>query len=475
MLISLIFLHLDADVEKMQAVKDAFKFAWDGYKKCAYGHDFLMPKTCNASHWLNGTITLIDSLDTLYLMGFHDELDQAIEYLETNYTNQASGSVFELIIRNVGGLVSAYELTSRPILLDLAINFTKSLLKAFDTPTGLPMPNIDTRSGKASTWGYAPRSTFLAHAGSLAPEFMALSELSGDDTFKNVSDTIMKFFFDQQRFHGLWPHRIDYSTGVFGDIDIGFDAYGDSFYEYLLKLYLLTNKKCVSCGTLYSMSIQGMKDFLTRHTAEGIYVGTIQHGLIDDTITHLSYFIPGMLALGSSYINQDDLDYAIDITKTYEKWYSTKSNLSPESFSLKTYPMKIIDPSYKLRPEFIESLFYLYRFTGENHYREKGWEIFQSIVKYCKTEYGFGTLIDVENPEKGVEDIQDSFLLSETFKYAYLLFADSDTVNLDKFVFTTEGHILRKFNEKWIDEKYKNEQWFYDLDEVVKPFKSVEL
>lgn len=471
----LLFLYLPADIEKMEAVKKAFKHAWGGYKMCALGSDFLKPVSCKGEQWLNASLTLIDSLDTLYVMGLHDDLNQAIDYLEQKFSPHASGSVFELIIRNVGGLVSAYELTNRPILLKLAKEFTKSLLPAFETPTGLPKPNINTTSGRANSWGYAPRSTFLAHAGSLAPEFMALSELTGDDTFMNVSDTIMKFFFEQDQFNGLWPHRIDFTTGVFGSIDIGFDAYGDSFYEYLLKLYILTNKKCVSCGTLYATSIQGMKDFLTRRTLEGVYVGTVKNAQVEDKITHLSYFIPGMLALGSQYFNLDDLDFAKELTKTYEKWYATASNLSAEAFSLKTYPMTIEDTSYKLRPEFIESLFYLYRLTGEEHYREKGWEIFQSIVKHCKTNFGFGTLKDVNNPESGVEDIQDSFLLSETLKYAYLLFADSDLIPLEKYVFTTEGHILRRFSNEWIDSKYMDESWFSELDEVPRPFNPMEI
>ena len=464
-------LFLKEDKEKAEEIKKSFLFAWNGYKKCAFGSDFLMPVSCQPHHWLNASLSIVDSLDTLYVMGLHEELDEAINYMENNFTFNASGSVFELIIRVVGGLVSAYQFTRKESLLMIAEEFANHLLPAFETETGLPKPNIHFNENIASTWGYSPRSTFLAHAGSLMPEFMTLSQYSDNSVYKMVSDNVLEFLFTSNSFHGLWPSRIDFSTGVFGDIDIGFDAYGDSFYEYLLKLSILTDGKCKSCSTLYKRSIQGMKDFLLRSNSNYTFVGTVKKQNTDDELTHLSYFLPGMLALGSLYFNKSDLELAEKIADTYALWHkSSTTGLSPEAFSLKTGELIITDPSYKLRPEFIESCFYLYRITGKQKWRDIGWELYLSIVKHCKVENGFAELIDVNNPERGHQDVQDSFLLAETFKYAYLLFCNSSYIPLNEYVFTTEGHIIKHFDKEWIEENYQDVPWFSNITRDEGPF-----
>ena len=443
-----LLIFLESDPQKLEQIKLLFYDSWIGYKKCAFGYDFLCPISCSGSNWLNSSLTLIDSLDTLYIMGFKNELEDSIKFLENNFTYKANGSVFELIIRVVGGLLSAYQFTQKQILLTIASNFTKLLLPAFNSPTNLPKPNINMTSGQTSTWGWAPRSSFLAHVGSLAPELMTLSQFTNDLIFKETSDKILEFFFKEKSFHGLWPQKIDFNTGLFSNLDLNFDAYCDSFYEYLLKLYILSNKKCTKCGKLYEKSIKGMKKFLLREINNSYYVGGIKSGKKDDNLSYLSYFFPGLLALGSIYFNNTDLELAENLTMTAYEWHkSTKSGLSPESFVIKNNKFEIINPQYKLRPEFIESCFYLYRITGKNKWREIGWEIFQNIIKYCKAPYGFGTLKDVNQPNLGIEDIQDSFLLAETFKYIYLLFSNSSYISINEYIFTTEAHPLKNFNK----------------------------
>ncbi|KAG6885153.1 hypothetical protein C0993_005516 [Termitomyces sp. T159_Od127] len=104
------------------------------------------------------------------------------------------------------------------------------------------------------------------------------------------------------------------------------------------------------------------------------------------------------------------------------------------------------DARYMLRPETVESLFLAYRLTGDQLYRDHGWKIFQSIEKHCKiASGGYATVVNVdENPARH-EDKMESFLMSETLKYLYLLFDDSDTLPLDKYVFNTEAHPLPIF------------------------------
>lgn len=100
---------------------------------------------------------------------------------------------------------------------------------------------------------------------------------------------------------------------------------------------------------------------------------------------------------------------------------------------------------YILRPEAIESLYYLNHITGDPIYREWGWEMWQSIEKGCRTKYGYGHLTDVRR-SSSIDDRAESFFFAETAKYAYLLFKDEKIVDLTKKVFNTEAHPLSVFD-----------------------------
>lgn len=168
---------------------------------------------------------------------------------------------------------------------------------------------------------------------------------------------------------------------------------------------------------------------------------------------HLVCFMGGVLvihlysylqALGNKYFKErDDLQLAKEITETcYRLYKSTKTGIGPEIVLFDTIEndFNIGSNIYLLRPELVESLFYLSRITKDKKYIEMGWEIYQSIEKYCKTESGYSEIKNVnsENPKKN--DGLQSFFLSETLKYLYLLFSDENLIRLEDYVFNTEGH-----------------------------------
>jgi len=110
---------------------------------------------------------------------------------------------------------------------------------------------------------------------------------------------------------------------------------------------------------------------------------------------------------------------------------------------------------YLLRPETIESLFLLWKTTGEEKWRERGWEIFQSIEEHSKTEYGYTNIKSVDYAPFKKDDDMPSWFLAETLKYFYLLFDDSDSISLDKWVLNTEAHPLPKFTwTEWEKKAY---------------------
>jgi len=104
------------------------------------------------------------------------------------------------------------------------------------------------------------------------------------------------------------------------------------------------------------------------------------------------------------------------------------------------------DARYILRPETVESLFLAFRLTGDNRYRDWGWDIFQAIEKHCKVQTGgYASIINVDEVPAEQEDKMETFLMSETLKYLFLLFEDASVLPLDKYVFNTEAHPLPIF------------------------------
>jgi mannosidase alpha-like ER degradation enhancer 2 len=117
----------------------------------------------------------------------------------------------------------------------------------------------------------------------------------------------------------------------------------------------------------------------------------------------------------------------------------TTFGVEPETIDYST--MSIVYPGYQLRPEALESAYYLFSFTGNERYRDMGRAMFEAIERWTRTDAGFAALADVRTKEK--QDRMHSFLLAETFKYAYLLFAPTDALDLRGVVFNTEAHPIR--------------------------------
>jgi len=95
---------------------------------------------------------------------------------------------------------------------------------------------------------------------------------------------------------------------------------------------------------------------------------------------------------------------------------------------------------YILRPEAIESVFIMYRVTGDEMWREKGWRMFNAVQNYTRVEFGYSAIGDVTSDSPYHLDEMESFWLAETLKYYYLLFSTPDTISLDDYVLNTEAH-----------------------------------
>ena len=249
---------------------------------------------------------------------------------------------------------------------------------------------------------------------------------------------------------------------------------GDSWYEYLLKVWVQGGRTKAMKGwhDMWEESMRAMIDKLvfdgeeagTKYVAEfnanhavhkmvSLFSFILLHMAIRMTSCsiycvqdHLTCFVGGMLVLGShgSKHEAEYMKVAAEITKMCWRMYSTQpTGIAPEYVNFQDKKMHVGGKFNIQRPEAIEAIFYMYRKTGDPMYREWAWEMFQNMRRHYRTETGWVGLKDVRSPNPGHDNTMQSFFLAETLKYFYLIFSDSDTINLDEWVLNTEAHPIR--------------------------------
>ncbi|XP_023758959.1 mannosyl-oligosaccharide 1,2-alpha-mannosidase MNS1 isoform X1 [Lactuca sativa] len=441
--------------QRREKVKDAMVHAWTSYEKYAWGHDELQPQSKNGVDSFGGLgATLIDSLDTLYIMGLDEEFQRAKEWITNSldFNKNYDASVFETTIRVVGGLLSAYDLSGEHVFLEKAKDIADRLLPAWDTPSGIPYNIINLVNGNPHNPGWTGGDSILADSGTEQLEFIALSQRTGDPKYQQKVENVIRELNKTFPADGLLPIYINPHKGTTSYSTITFGAMGDSFYEYLLKVWIQGNKTAAvkPYRDMWETSMKGLLTLVRRTEPSSFaYISEKIGSSLIDKMDELACFAPGMIALGSSGYGPDEsskfLNLAEELAWTcYNFYQSTPTKLAGENYffhSGQLQDMSVGTSWNILRPETVESLFYLWRLTGNKTYQEWGWDIFQAFEKNSRVESGYVGLKDVNT---GVKDnMMQSFFLAETLKYLYLLFSPPSVIPLDEWVFNTEAHPLR--------------------------------
>ena len=161
-------------------IRNAMKHVWKGYTTYAYGYDELKPLSkMGYDNWGGMCTTLVDSLDTLWLMGMKKEFWEGREYIEKHLDYNKvtkSISVFETTIRNLGGLLSAFDLSGDKMFLNKAEDLGERMLKAFDSPSGLPYSLTNLNTNESSNLSWLKNQGILADMGTLQLEFRYLGK-----------------------------------------------------------------------------------------------------------------------------------------------------------------------------------------------------------------------------------------------------------------------------------------------------------
>lgn len=460
------------------------------------------------------TLIIIDLDDE-----FQDALNATltIDFLES--IEGCEVNLFESTIRYLGGLMAAYELSNDARILPKLVELGDMLHTAFSTSNGLPCTHCKLldKDLVIKPTEDAP----LADVGSLYLELARLSQITQDEKYMNTVDFVSQVFARTQNessIPGLWPEIV--SPAAIGGERTNFarkstrfalGALSDSAYEYLVKTHLFMGKTRDIYGSMWKMASRQIKRFLlfranipgandTDIIFPGIATRTPGNSetMLETRTEHLACFSGGMFAMASRIFgNPEDFYIGEAITNgCIWAYQNSPTGIMPETFTLLPctsndgrqcewsdsywqdqsnrpehctngdcerfkYPpgyLQVGDASYKLRPEAIESVFIMWRMTGDEYWREAGWAMFESIIEHTRSPFGHAALLstmevfDRDAYEKGLmvrkvlarqTDDMESFWFAETLKYFYLLFSEPDLISLDDWVLNTEAHPFR--------------------------------
>jgi len=419
--------------ELAEIVKQEFLHSWNAYKTYAWEHDELKPLSQSFRDWYSESllITPVDALDAFYLMGLNEEADSIKEFIINNLSFDKDFFVknFEITIRILGGLLSSYQISNDKRLLKLAEDLGNRLLPVFNSQTGMPYMFINLKSGEVKGEISNP-----AEIGTLLIEFGALSKLTGNPVYYDKAKKAITELFNRRSPIGLVGTTVNVETGEWIDSTSHISGRIDSYYEYLLKSALLFDDK--DCKKMWDKSIEVVNRYLAHNTETGLWycqTNMLTGERISTNFGALDAFFPAVLALSIDLTKAEQLQESC-----YKMW--TTFGIEPEEIDYTT--MEATSAVYHLRPEVIESAYYLYFFTKDERYVEMGKTFLESLIKYCKVDAGYAALENVVTKEK--RDEMESFFLAETLKYLYLLFAPANTLDFSKVIFNTEAHPIKK-------------------------------
>jgi mannosidase alpha-like ER degradation enhancer 2 len=415
------------------AVREAFVHAWRGYEQYAWGHDQLLPLSKGARDWYPASLVMtpLDAFDTMLLMGLDSEATRAKALIldSLSFDRDFPVQVFEVTIRLLGALNTAYQMDGDRRFLALATDLGNRLLPAFGSKTGMPYRYVNLRTGAVT----GPVSN-PAEIGTLMLEFGTLSRLTGDPRYYDAAKRAVTALFDRRSAIGLVGSKIDVETGAWHDRESHVTGGIDSYYEYLLKSWLLFGDPDLK--RMWEESIAAANRFLPDERPSGYWYGHVDMDSGTRGVTQfgaLDAFLPAVLALGGDPPRAERLMQSV-----YRMW--TTFGIEPEVLDYAT--MQPVAAGYVLRPEAIESAYYLFRMTGDERYRDMGRVMVDSLLHYTRAETGFAALQSVVTKER--RDQMESFFLAETLKYAYLLFAPPETLDFNAVIFNTEAHPIRR-------------------------------
>lgn len=422
-----------------QEVRDEFLHAWNGYRMFAWGHDEVKPVSGTPTNFFlddhSFGLSIIEAMDTLYVMGLDAELEECVRWIHENLRFDVDGNVqmFEAVIRMVAGLLTGYYATGDRRLFDRSHELADRLLVCFTkSPTGAPYRFANLRTGKVSD----PKSN-LAEIGSNILEFGDLSRLTGDPKYLDASMRAYEAVIGQRSSLDLLGTNFNVETGDFMDPeDDAPDEPADSFYEYLWGGWqMLGNTKT---RDWYRMLVDAINKYKTTRVNGHLWYRAVNYKtgkpMGDPEETELIAFWAELVAKGGDR----EIGEAF-----YDSWTHVLDRFEMLPEVIRFDPLSIVSPVNELRPEYANSAFDLWFLTHDEKYRQTAYRYFRSLRANCRTADGYTVIKDVRTRPMKQGDYFPAYSFSENFKYLYLMFADTPRFDGAHYYLNTEGKILR--------------------------------
>ncbi|KAI0839655.1 glycoside hydrolase family 47 protein [Hypoxylon sp. FL0890] len=491
-----------AHPDRQAAVKEAFQRSWDGYYQYAFPNDTLRPISRTYQNDRNGWgASAVDALSTALVMGNQDVINKIVEHIGSINFNATSPdsenvSLFETTIRYLGGMLSAYDFLTGPLqqyakdqasvakILEQAVNLADVLSVTFDTPSGIPINTLLYSSDGYHVGGDTTNG--LATIGTLVLEWTHLSDLTGNAKYAQLTQKAEEYLLNVRNpdvgepYPGLLGTDVNITDGTFTDSSGGWNGGTDSFYEYLIKMYVYDQDRFGTYKDRWVTAVDSSIKYLASHPSSrpdltflAAYEGRDQ---LEFVSTHLACFDGGNIILGGLALDNDEYkQFGLALVNgCHDTYISTVTGIGPEVFNwqdskLPTNASNNGGPpsdatnfyatagfwipsggaDYVLRPEVMESFYYAYRATGDTKYQDWAWEAFLNINATCAAGVGYSSITDVNAPGGGsFDDFQESFWFAEVLKYSYLIQADDaewqvNAAHDNTWVFNTEAHPLQ--------------------------------
>ncbi|KAL0223125.1 hypothetical protein P9112_002515 [Eukaryota sp. TZLM1-RC] len=486
-------------------VKNSFESAYLAYLHLAFPNDELKPFSHSSQSMFNMPLSIIDSLDTLYIMELH-HLHPPKTLIRPYITkfHPSNVSLFEFNIRVLGSLISMYDLTYDQYYLNQAVLIGERLLTAFRSSSSyFPFANFNLLTQTGSYHSWTNNKVVLSEIGTLSLELYALGDRSSDVRFSRVANDLLQKFnitsqnADRSTFQGnlvynfVFPTLLDSEFLQTSSETFTLNGLADSYFEYIIKNFILLKGDPVY-GTLSVSIITEIINNLISFSKEGyMFLGELNGSYLSGKQEHLACFFPAtllkFLITKDRYLPSlfDDtqlsnsllIKTSISLTETCLRLYN--QGLSPDGVSFekddqledvvlekkfisflsadndnyiksnkkqKTIAYSISDSRYLLRPEVIESVYFAWCYTKDEMYIEKAKKLWNSVKKLQLPNGAFTCLkeFNQELSESNIDDWQPSWFLAETLKYFFLLFKENDYY-CKYYVFNTEAHPIKMF------------------------------
>lgn len=411
---------------------------WRAYRRFAWGHDQLLPVSGGHSEFFDDAhpvgLTIVEALDTLYLMRLDDELADGVAWIKDNLdfgAVDADVQVFETNIRMVGGLLSGYLATRERALLRQARRIADVLLPCFEgSPTGIPYRFVNPRTGEVSGV-----TNPLAEVGTIIAEFGTLSRLTGDPKYYRAAKKAMEAVIDRRSELDLLGTQINVETGQWTNGTATIHPPVDSFFEYVWDAWDLFGDTDFRgwYGILTdaileheAATIDGQLWFVRVDKDDGDVVRTDQ--------SELGSFYAGLL--GQSGHRRTGEAYLASWTSVLDRYPVLPEGYEPATGAA---PQK----GNQLRPEYVDSCLNLWLVTGQEKYRDLAYDYYLRQKRHSSVANGWTVIDDVTTSPVAHGDLTSGYWWSEQMKYWYLMFAGTPRFDYADNYLSTEGNVFR--------------------------------